>query len=448
MTIAANLNTLTLGASDRKYGTWLAYAYLFFYYVRPQEYIPGMSALPLAGVIFLVFAIWGGIHFRMFFLKSPIVLIVLLGCAYLLSAIDALNVNAYRITIKAFTEFFPHCLALYILFDSKDRVTNLLKLWNVIYFFVALITIKNGGRGPGDFTLDENDAALALAIGFPICFYGYWYSGFGKKFRYFSAFTSLVILAGIVVSSSRGGFLGLIAAVLILWWFSPRKFKIALYAIIFSITMSGVVISLLPDGYIDEMQSINDTEDDTRVQRLQLWETAWEIYKDNIFVGVGVHNQRYHMFEYARKTSWYSADPANQIYAEQYQGKVVHSVYFQVLSETGSFGAIIYLYIMFILPIGLLKFTKIRENETEEQKLIRFISQALIAGMGAHIVAGAFISVAYYPHLAIWVAMYAIVKRLYIMESISDSGVTNKQHEDTRPYSHKTHGFKWENQTN
>lgn len=439
MNAIANLNTLNLGSADRKYGTWLALAHLFFFYVRPQEYIPGLSAVPLSGILSLALSIWGAVHLRGFLVKTPLFIIVLLGVAYWLSAIDAVNVTAHRVAFKTIVEVLPQCIAIYILFDNKERLATFLKFWCVVYFAMGLITIVNGGRGPGDFTGDENDAALALSIGFPICFYALWYPGFDQKFRIFAGLSALVVAGAITITASRGGFLGLVAVILTTWWLSSKRFKIAAYVALVSIVLSGALLSVLPEGYLDEVRSINDAEDSTRIERFRLWETAWEMYKDNPFVGVGVSNQRYHMSEYARKTSWYSGDGTN------YQGKVAHSIYFQVISETGTFGGLIYLYILFLLPLGLYRLRNSIAVDDEDNRLQRLLCQTLMVSMGAYIVSGAFISVAYYPHIPLWITMYAIVRRLALNKSNVEENSSLKEEEADLGKPNKQ-GFKWDNE--
>lgn len=406
-------NTWNLGDADRKYGTWLAFAYLFFYYVRPQEHIPGLNALPISGALIWVFTIWGMFHVRGKVFKTPLFLIFMLMFAFGMSAIGAVNVGAHKYTVKALTQILPQCIALYILFDSLPRATVLAKFWCAIYFFMALITIKDGGTGPGDFSWDNNDAALALGMGMPIVFYAAFIPSKSKWNKAIILAAFIIVIAGVVVTRSRGGFLGLVGGLLIMWWFSRSRVKIAIYSILFSVALSGVFLSVLPENYLSEMESINDAEDETRIERFRLWETAWEMFKDNPVFGVGVHNQKFNMNKYQVYTSWYTG---NEI---SYQGKVVHSTYFQVLSETGIFGALIYLYILLILPLKLYKMQGKKTSDNETGTFVKLMSRALIAAMGVFIVSSGFISVAYYPHIFIWLAMYAIVRRFYLSDSVS-----------------------------
>lgn len=396
-----------LGDANRKYATFLAYAYLVFYYVRPQEHIPGLDAIPISGVFIWLFNIWGALHIRGYIFKTPLVLIVLLGAVFGLSSIGAFNIAAHRFTVKTLIQTLPLCIALYVIFDSLPRTTTLFKFWCAIYFLMAIITFKDGGRGPGDFSWDNNDAALSLGMGLPIVFYTGFFLDLKKNQRTLIFIVCLVIVGAIVITNSRGGFLGLLAAFLMLWWFTKKRVKIAVYAVLFSVVLSGILLSVLPAGYLDEMESINDPNDSTRIERLRLWETAWIMYKDNVAFGVGVHNQRFNMDTYQREASWYTGNEKN------FQGKVVHSLYFQVLSETGTLGAILYLYILFVLPLKLYRMQSIslEDGEDDDYRYIRLMSRALIVSMGVFIVAGAFISVAYYPHIFIWIALYAMVRR-------------------------------------
>jgi len=394
-----------LSDKDRKIGTFLVVLYLFCYYVRPQEIIPGLGEIRIVGVLFLITTIWGFYHIRQYVFKTPLIIIIILGVVFFLSGIGAVNVGSYKLAIKFIFEFFPQCLAVYLVFDSKERIIKLIHLWGLIYFFMALITIKNGGLGPGDFTWDPNDASLALSMGIPLCLYVLRFLDISTRQKWFYLGTLALLIAAIIVTNSRGGFLGLIAVILIIWWFSRKRLKIAMVSTVLAIALSSILFSILPDDYLKEMESINDPTDETRVERLRTWEIAWVMYKDNIILGVGGGNFAYNAGHYQRQTSWWTGNE------KSLQGRLTHSVYFQVLADLGTLGTLIYLYVMFILPLRLNKLRKRIGEDTEEQKLVKMFAMYLIVAMGGFAIAGAFISVAYYPHIPIWITMYAILLR-------------------------------------
>lgn len=396
---------LQLSDSDRKIGTFLVYAYLLFYYVRPQEYIPGLGSIPVTGVLFLLLTIWGVFHIRTFLFRTPIVIVLMLGVLYLVSSFGAVNVSGYKIAFLYVTQLFPQCLAIYILIDSKERIINLINWWCLLYFLIALITFYNGGLGPGDFTRDPNDAALALSMGIPWVYYSIQYVE-TTKFQYYFRWLILVcLIGGVVITSSRGGFLGLVAVIGVIWWFSHKRIRNLFLGVTSAILLSGIIVVILPSGYMDEMQSINNAEDSTRVERFRTWEVAWIMYKDNPVLGVGVNNFAWYVSKYQPLTSWWTGEQ------KSLTGRVTHSVYFQFLSELGTVGAIIFLYIMIFLPIKLNKILSGLTDKTEDEKFVKLLTQTLIVSMVAFVISGAFISVAYYPHLPIWITMYAILKR-------------------------------------
>ena len=270
---------------------------------------------------------------------------------------------------------------------------------------MALITIKNGGLGPGDFTHDPNDAALALAMGIPLVFYSIQYIETTKTQYYIRWLIFIFLIGAIVVTGSRGGFLGLVAVLGTLWWFSHKRIKYLFLGLTAAILLSGIIISILPSGYIEEMQSINNAEDSTRVERFRTWEVAWIMYKDNPLLGVGASNFAWNASKYQQMTSWWTGEQ------KSLAGRVTHSLYFQFLAELGTVGIILFLYIIVFLPIKLYKIRNSLTDETHDERFVKLMAQTLIVSMVAYAVSGAFISVAYYPHIPIWVTMYAIVIR-------------------------------------
>ncbi|WGO98405.1 O-antigen ligase family protein [Saccharophagus degradans] len=396
---------IVLAAADRKRGEFLAYSYLLFYYVRPQEYIPGLNKVPLSGVLIMLFTLWGLIHIRGYFFKKPMVFVFLLGVLMMISGIGVSNVYPMKTGFKYISQFFPQCVALYLIYDSSKRVNGLVNWWVLIYVLMSLITFKNGGLGPGDFTKDPNDAALALSIGLPIVFYSLWQPGIGFWIKILRIGAMLIVIGGIAVTGSRGGFLGLVAAGMGIWWLSEKRVRNLLLGICGVIVFSGVLISLLPAGYLDEMETINDPNDNTRVERLRLWGTAFEMYKDQPIIGVGAGQFRFNAGEFQKYTSWWTGRENN------YQGKVVHSFYFQVLSELGTLGSLLFLWAVFYVPLAKFLALKNFKPVTEEEKYARKIVHSALAGMAAFIVSAGFISVAYYPHIPIWITMMTIYWR-------------------------------------
>ncbi len=388
-----------------KYVVTLMYAYLFCYYVRPQDNIPGMGIVPWVGVLFLIVTIYGFFNFKISLLKTPVGLIFWLGVMFGLVGIGAISPASFKLAIKWMFQTFPQCVMLYLVFKSGSQIKGLFHWWCVIYFFMAIITIKNAPRGPGDFTNDPNDAALALSMGLPFVFYAAQQLDLSKKLKYFYYLTVILILVGIIFTTSRGGFLGLLAAILVIWWLSKSRVKIALYSFLIAMTAGILVMGVLPSGYIDEVNSISDPNDETRIERFRTWEMGWIMFKDKPLVGIGAGNFMYTTANYQRKTSWWTRNEKSLV------GRSAHSLYFQILPELGLIGIMFYAYAMIYAPLKLYVLRKKTTGVDEQDELVRLLSNSLIAAMAAYAVSGAFISVAYYPHIPIWITMYAIIIR-------------------------------------
>lgn len=388
-----------------RYMIFLSYGYLFTYYTRIQDNIPGLNAVPWVGALFLIVTILGA--FKIFsheekFFSQPVGLVFWLGVLFAITGIGAVSVVSYKLSMKWILQTFPQCVALVVVFSSMPMLRKLHHFWCVIYLFIAIFTIKNAPKGPGDFTSDPNDACLALGMGIPFAYYALQQANLTRNKRLFYYLCLFLIFAGIVATNSRGGFLGMITGLLAIWWMSKSRVKTMLYAMVGLLLTGGILLSVVPQSYVKDIESINDTEDDTRVERLRTWEIAWIMFKNNPLLGVGAGNFSSTVGHYQHLTSWWTGAQ------KSLNGRVTHSSHFQVLSELGLVGSIIYGYIMFFVPLKLLKIYKRFDPNDTEQLQLKLFCQSLIASMGVFVIAGAFISVAYYPHVPIWLAMYTI----------------------------------------
>jgi hypothetical protein len=391
--------------STSQFIVFLAYAYLFVFYTRIQDNIPGLSSFPWVGALSFLFAILGGWLFltsKKGLLTAPVGLVFWLGILFGISGIGAVSVVSYQLSIQWALEIFMQCAAWVIVFSSVDRFHKLHHFWVIIYCVMAIFTIKNAPSGPGYFTQDANDACLALGMGIPFAFYALYQKNVSNKRRYFYCTVLVLLFVGIVATSSRGGFLGMVAGLLAIWWMGRNRLKVAMLGLLGVSIAGGAFLSFMPEDYVKDMQSINDTENNTRIERLRTWEIGLEMFKANPILGVGAGNFPNTVHLYQHKTSWWTGRERSL------SGRQAHSIYFQVLPDLGLVGLSIYFYIMCILPLRLLRMTKRFDTADPSQLQLKLFCQALIASMAVFAIAGAFISVAYYPHIPIWLAMYTI----------------------------------------
>lgn len=262
-----------------------------------------------------------------------------------------------RLAFEGFRNLFQ--LFVFILFPLTVFFSNLrslkqlykVMLW--IGLFLGFYALLHSGRGPGDFMGDENDLCLVLNM-----FIAYPLVGLVAKKRtkdkLWTLIVLFVILAGIVSTVSRGGFVGLM--LLGAYFVAKTPYKMQAF---FTATLIGLMaLAFAPKVYFKEMSTISNTSESTAQNRIDSWKIAWKIYlrPKNIVAGVGTRNGPLYMGEYEtskQKNLW---------------GRQVHSVFFQLLMELGSLGVLLFLW---LVRATLFDSMKLKKNlEKVKRKLI------------------------------------------------------------------------------
>ena len=152
-----------------------------------------------------------------------------------------------------------------------------------------------------------------------------------SKFMYFIA--AGLIFACIVMTGSRGAWIGVIAATIVFW--VVYNFKN-----IWLVLVAGLTIPLwqliLPEFIINRFSSIFTMADSSVQMRLNIWKGAWAMAKDNLFTGIGVGERAFRIVynDYTIK----GAESAVHS----------HSLILQILVEIGIVGLIVFAIIMFM----------------------------------------------------------------------------------------------------
>ncbi|MDF2672183.1 MAG: O-antigen ligase family protein [Clostridiales bacterium] len=153
----------------------------------------------------------------------------------------------------------------------------------------------------------------------------------------------IVLLANLVLSFTRGSWLGFALGLLFLAVIRYRKWLLALPFI----AGGSMLIPFIRDRLLSILQF-----KDTTLGRIKLWKTGWYMFKDHFWIGVGNGNFLTNYPEYIKK------HPTLTVYKDQAS---VHNSYLKMLAELGIFGGLIFTGIygmMFYMTISLLKETK------------------------------------------------------------------------------------------
>lgn len=178
------------------------------------------------------------------------------------------------------------------------------------------------------------------------------------------AIMSFTMLICLVLTFSRGGWIGFAAAI---FFFALVKFTKYIPILI----AGGIAcIPFLPNVILTRLQSIVNLQDSSNSYRINVWQGTIEMIKDFFFTGVG-----YGYWAYKEAYIHYSVN-ATKVWHS-------HNVYLQILAETGIFG-----FISFALVIISLFVLIISYNKKSNNLYLSYVSLALLCGIISLLVHG------------------------------------------------------------
>lgn len=394
--------------------------YLFFEYGRPQAFFPIINYLRPGIIIIAVLIIILLRSNRLLYfesIKTPQTLSFLLLLVLMFFHIPIATNNYWALQI------FKNTFALFVIYltiisylDTFEKITKFVFCWILINAFCALNGIMHGGMVPGSaFMGDENDFALVMNMTIPIAFFMFLISNSGTK-KTFLAFSILLCSLASVASLSRGGFIGLVIVGCYCWIKSKKKVT---SAIIVSVLVF-IIALFAPQTYWDEVKSITEenVSSGTGYARWYMWQRGWDMFLDNFVIGVGQGNYPYNIAQY---------EPEDiSVYWRSHAGRPAHSLYITLLSELGVVGAFLY-YRMISKPyMGIRRRLAVLINmqskyngeqisqDTTHHYILyyRYLFFGMTGALVGYLVTGIFLSVLYYPHLYIIIALLGALKNI------------------------------------
>jgi O-antigen ligase len=389
--------------------------YLFMEYGRPQALLPFLRVLHLPGITIGLLALYvvfsGKVHFKD---KQTMLYLFLLGQMVIHGPIAVNNYWALMVFIWM-TMNFVVFLSLIHFVDSKEKYEKLIKMWLSIHVFLAVIGIVKHGKGIGGFLGDENDLCMSLNMVIPFFFF-LALDQTGRKRVFYLALTCLVLFV-IIITRSRGGFVGLIATGMYCWVRTKRKLLTASIFVLLAI-FAGL---MAPPTYWNEIRSITEqgASKGTGLERFYTWGIGWHIFLENPIMGVGQGNFPFVFGEYEKEVTGSDAPFLGRSVA----GRAAHSIYFTMLPELGLVGT----FTIFTMIFYCLKDLNIAKKRLIHQKnnkmnansstgissaKLYYIALSLEGSLFSYLVSSSFISTLYYPNL--WILMGFIVSLKHI----------------------------------
>lgn len=238
---------------------------------------------------------------------------------------------------------------------------------------------------------NPNDLALHLVTMFPIAV-GLAFARRGVWAKVFYVSCAILFVAGVVVTFSRGGFLGLVAATLVMVWKLGRKNRLVVGAL--TAVALSIFIAASPGGYGSRLTSMfgGDVTGSADARRDIFWRSALVALRYPLF-GVGIGN----------------------FYHRGQHDQVSHNAYTQVAAEMGI--AALVFYCMFMVT-SLKRLRQVERESLAEKDRVRFyyLAVGLQASLVAYMVSSFFASVAHLWYVYYIVGYAVSLRRLYALQ--------------------------------
>lgn len=398
-------------------GHGLTYAALFLFtiilYARPAEFYPSPLTASLAYIVGLItlgiFAVSQITVEGTLTARPREVNLALLFC---LTGLLSIPLAISPATAWAtFTDTFIRCIVIFVVMVNVVRTESRLRWLLYLVIFVScvlsigavndyrlgLLTTEGyrvSGVGKGIFG-NSNDLAFHFVTIVPIAI-ALVFATRGIIRKVLFGACAAVMMAAVVVTYSRGAFLGSLASLGFLAWKLGRRHRLAV--LVWGIVIIGSFLVLAPGNYSVRILSIFipglDPVGSADARRGELLRSLYVAIRHPLF-GIGMGNYMTEM---------------------SYTGLVTHNAYTQVAAEMGM--AALAIYTMFVAtPLKRLGQVVRETFAARSDSRYYYLAVGLQASLVGYMVASFFLSVAYLWYVYYLVAYAVCLRRMYESET-------------------------------
>lgn len=379
-------------------GFWL---YYWLGFSRPQDVFWGFGemriSLAVAGIALLSWVIWTGMNRTPWF-RAQIQTRLMMGLAaiVLMSGIAhggdwdrMIEFVKVLVVALAFSSFMVRREWLRGFFWILLYSFGFMTLWaNYQHFGVGWPEITGPGISGSGAMHDRNYFAMFLVMGLPV-FYG---AGRRARFPLLRwAWWSFIpaCMYGILLTSSRGGLLGIAGVILAVGFLSRYRVLAMTMGVI---GLVGFYVFLAPSGIKERANSIVDYENEASATgRLDSWEAGIAMMVGNPLFGVGPA-------QYVRSYSQYASTYPRQ----------AHNSWVQIGAEYGVVALLLYGAILFTT---IRRLFRIRASLDPDDEMYVW-TETILGSLAGYLVCGFFLSVEAFELL------YVMVSATMLIESI------------------------------
>ncbi len=190
--------------------------------------------------------------------------------------------------------------------------------------------------------------------------------GRGEGMRRSSAFVSLAVMgACLILTWSRGAWIGLILAVLVFLLMWHRR---ALWLIFAGILSLPFVTSVMPETILQRLTSIGNLSDSSTSYRVHIWHSSVQMIRDNFLSGIGIG-----------EGAWQQIYPLYALMGVE-AAPHSHNLYMQIWLELGVLGLVMFL--AFIINLYRSGFTLFAQLSDSGVSIKSELSNSLLSSSG------------------------------------------------------------------
>ena len=282
--------------------------------------------------------------------------------------------------------------------------------------------------GPGGSIGDNNHFALAMVFLLPFVYYLFSYSA-NRLVRYALGLAFFLIFVSIIGTFSRGGLIGLAAVGLYALLQTRQKILIFL-----GLCVGGfAVVFLAPEHWFGRMETIFEADEDSSFMlRVIAWKISILLALDHPLLGGGLYAIQDSPTWFYYSSQFHRLDFIPTPPVDPYFERAAHSIYFQVLGDSGFVGLAIFLAILLRSWLSCGRLIK-RTKDIESLEWICNLARCTRLSLFGYAVAGAALNMAYFEMMYVVVVLIAIQERL-VRQHFQAADLSSKMaSDDLRP---------------
>jgi probable O-glycosylation ligase (exosortase A-associated) len=240
---------------------------------------------------------------------------------------------------------------------------------NFLYFVNGYLGIQRNGYGG----LDNNGAGLMLSMGVPLCWFVF--QGTGKQWRWLFVLLIPVLVHAVLMTYSRGAMVSLILMCPMLLLLSRRRLQLFLFLLVMGVLLIPVMAG--PEIRARFLTLESHEVDESANSRRNAWKAALQMASENPIFGVGIRN----------------SPLLSHMYGADFDGRVIHSNYFQIAADNGFVGLAFFLLMLACAWRGAGRARRaVRGRDDAEARRVNAIASGVQCSLCVFAVGSAFLS--------------------------------------------------------